>query len=312
MKILVTGGNGFIGQHVVRELLDRKQRGHEVGQIVVMTHRLSDRCTNPDVAYSECDIRDEDEVASSLAIHQPDIIFHLAANPVVRENFNNPCDLGQLNIMGTHHLLAHCKPGVKFAFASSATVYGPGRIPGGGAHYSSEFDLTNPSSVYAATKIASEELINVYGKLGNIKPMIFRLIANVGAGATHGVLPAILKKLRSDATTLTLLGEKPGSIKPFAHVKDTAKFMVDATLQMTDSDVVNVTATDSISVEEVANLTMNALGIHKPLEWLGAGSTWAGDDKEVYIKSVRAARMGYLPKHVDSRSALIQAIKDQR
>ncbi len=163
MLAMVTGGSGFLGRYVIKELMKHP----EVNAIISISRSVPESHIffGDSQRWIHCedsvDIENEAAVASTLYSYKPDVIFHLAANPVVKENALRPCDISRTNIMGTHHLLAHCKEGTRFAFASSATVYGD--------QYGEEYGTKPlPTSVYGATKLASEHLIRAYASLGKI------------------------------------------------------------------------------------------------------------------------------------------------
>jgi len=312
MRALVTGGTGFIGRHVVRELM----KYNEITSIVSIARKKNDPETHVyfrDPATKRyvmvedaVDITDQRQVAETLYFYKPDFIFHLAANAVVKDSIDKPCEVVRANIMGTQHLLAYAKPGTRFCFASSATVYGSClHTPG------TENGPTNPSSIYGATKLAGEALVLAYEKLGHITPLIFRLVANVGPGATHGVVKAIIEKLKSDNPVLELLGDEPGSVKPYTYVGDTARFMVEATLGPPHlRGIVNVSAIGSISVSIIADLVMHAIGIEKPIKWLGDDAVWKGDDKHVQVTLDKAQSLGFTPECGLSSTAIVRAAKE--
>jgi nucleoside-diphosphate-sugar epimerase len=163
--------------------------------------------------------------------------------------------------------------------ASSATVYGEGTLS---QHL--ECSPVRPTSAYAASKIGAEALVNAYAALGRIEPLILRLVANVGTGASHGLLPDIINKLKSKGGTIELIGDSPGTIKQFCHVDDTC--MVAATLAFSGhSGIFNAVSYDSspISVESVARIAMESTGITKKIKWLGGSSIWPGDNRVVNI-----------------------------
>jgi len=277
MRILVTGATGFIGGRLLNRLV---KMGHDV--IGVGRKGLRKKIfdvTNYSGMLSYCDLEDYQSVFEMMNRVRPQVVFHLAGNAVVKEDVSYPCDITKSNILATHHLLACCPLNTKFVFASSATVYGDYQ----GKPFS-ERDIPNPTSVYAITKWSSEQLVELYGKQGRVRPIIARLIANCGKGATHGVFCDIVKKLRSPSQYLSLLGERPGSCKPFLHVDDTVSTLT--YLGFTESvkaGIYNVSAYDSITVEDMAEIIMNVTGMRKEVLWQGKESIWKGDNQMVQL-----------------------------
>lgn len=299
-NILVTGGDGFIGQNLVSELYDQ---GHNV--VVVARRPFCRHEHRAHVKY--CDLTDTNSArylfyngeSSEPCI---DTIFHLAGNAIVRENSDDPTNISQTNIIGTHNLLAHAPQGCKFIFASSATIYGDAY--GDFAH---ENAIPTPTSIYGATKVAGEALVNAYTSLGNVHGINLRLIANVGRHSTHGLLHDVIRKLRSDSVELELLGDHPGSYKPYIHVCDTVRGMIKA--MEWDNGTYNIATMVPLSVERVAQIAMEELGITKYIKWLGAAANWKGDNRVVCINTSKSRKNGFRPD-LESEQAVRQAIHD--
>jgi nucleoside-diphosphate-sugar epimerase len=171
---------------------------------------------SPPFTHIHCDIGCPWDVKKIMTASEPQTVFHLAGDAIVREDVDFPTDVTWSNVLPTHNLLAYCPEGCRFVLASSATVYGAGL-----AHGSCEYDATRPNSIYGATKVAAEALVDAYTRLGRVKGVSLRLVANVGYGASHGVLRDIMFKLLSGSASLALLGDAPGSSKPYLHVSDT-------------------------------------------------------------------------------------------
>jgi nucleoside-diphosphate-sugar epimerase len=125
-----------------------------------------------------------------------------------------------------------------------------------------------------------------------------------------------VRKARAPGNELELLGDAPGSIKHFTHVSDTVR----AAIHFVDVEwplagqlfvgPINICNDNQLSVEEVAQLVLEELGIKKSLRWLGAGANWAGDNPVVRINNRRAKSAGWRPQFGLSENALRQAIKE--
>lgn len=299
--ILVTGSNGFIGQHLVTAL---KQNG--TPNLATISRRPRDE--NHWAFYG--DLTDEDFVKRTLAATQPHTIYHLAANAIVKADGEDPTAISKTNILATHNLLAHAPQGCRFVFASSATVYGNRAVE---QHIACHESMPpTPNSIYGATKVAGEALVRAYTSLGHIQGTSLRLVANVGRGSTHGLLHDVIRKLRSEDETLNLLGDFPGSSKPYIHVEDTVRAILMAGTHSAWSfqDCVNISVEGGLAVEAVAKLAMETLGIRKPVTWLGEGANWRGDNRQVDICTLESQRLGFRPCHPSSSSAIIRALQD--
>lgn len=185
-KILVTGGAGFIGSHLVENLLAEENR-----QIVVVDNfndfyspeikraNISAFLDNPRFRLCETDICDGENLLKVFAENRFDAIVHLAAWAGVRPSLENPGLYTRVNVSGTLNLLEAAKDfGVKqFVFGSSSSVYGVNcKIP-----FSEEDRVQQPISPYAATKAAGELLCHTFSHLYDIRAVCLRFFTVYGA-----------------------------------------------------------------------------------------------------------------------------------
>jgi UDP-glucuronate 4-epimerase len=161
MKVLVTGGAGFIGSHLVEALL---ARGHTVSVVDDFNDfydpRIKRQNLEPvsgDIRLHSVDIRDQKAVLNTFSVERPEAVVHLAARAGVRPSIQRPDLYLATNINGTFHLLeASKKYGIeRFIFASSSSVYGACRV----IPFREDQVLTQTLSPYASTKLAGEHLI---------------------------------------------------------------------------------------------------------------------------------------------------------
>jgi UDP-glucuronate 4-epimerase len=182
MRILITGGAGFIGSHLVERLL---ADGHNV---VILDDfndyydpkikRANIAAVSKDVRVHDVDLRDAQKVASVFRNEKFDAIFHLAARAGVRPSIQQPQLYYDTNVAGTLHLLEGARTsGVeRFIFASSSSVYGAAKtVP-----FSEEEHLTQTLSPYAATKIAGEFLCSTYSHLYKMRIVALRYFTVYG------------------------------------------------------------------------------------------------------------------------------------
>src|SRR6059058_63177 len=183
MRILVTGGAGFIGSHLVENLL---AAGHEVAILddfndfydpQIKRANIADFAK--DVAVYHADLRDNASVRNVFRRDKYAIIAHLAARAGVRPSIQHPQLYYDTNVTGTLHLLEAARvTGVeRFIFASSSSVYGASKaIP-----FSEDQHLTQTLSPYAATKIAGEFLCSTYSHLYQLRVAALRYFTVYGA-----------------------------------------------------------------------------------------------------------------------------------
>lgn len=299
-RVLVTGG-GFIGGRLYHHLLEHHK---EIEKLVfVRGNGICGECWgSPRVEVIYMDLSNRKNVLEELQRYKFDTVFHTAGIARVSAPLT---DIFSANLQTTTNLL-DCVEGARFVFTSSSTVYGNGhaRID------FDEYDKLQPTSAYGASKVACESFIDAYTRLGRINGVSLRLCANVGPGATHGLLKDLIAKVKSDSPTLELFGNAPGSIKPFIHVDDTVRAMIWFAEENHKGGAYNVSTKDTLTVAQVADLVMEELGVKKEKVWLGDESTWAGDNKEFSLCNKKLNRAGFRLQHNTSKAAVIQAIKE--
>ena len=181
MKILVTGGAGFIGSNLVKALYKKYKEGLQVVVIDNMNDyydvrlkevRVKDLSDFPDFTFVKGNIADKDLVNRLFRQYQPQIVVNLAAQAGVRYSITNPDAYIESNLIGFYNILEACRHsyeqyegGVQhLVYASSSSVYGSNKkIP-----YSIDDKVDNPVSLYAATKKSNELMAHAYSKLYNI------------------------------------------------------------------------------------------------------------------------------------------------
>ncbi len=182
MRVLVTGGAGFIGSHLVERLL---AEGHEVAILDDFNDfydpqikRRNIAAVVQKIAVHEVDVRDAGKVLGVFENGKFDVVVHLAARAGVRPSIGQPQLYYDTNVNGTLHLLEAARAvGLqRFIFASSSSVYGLAKeVP-----FSEELHLTQTVSPYAATKIAGEFLCSTYSHLYQMRIVALRFFTVYG------------------------------------------------------------------------------------------------------------------------------------
>lgn len=181
MKILVTGGAGFIGSNLVKALYKKYMEGLQVVVIDNMNDyydvrlkeaRVKELSGLPDFTFVKGNIADKELVNQLFNRYQPQIVVNLAAQAGVRYSITNPDAYIESNLIGFYNILEACRHsyeqyegGVQhLVYASSSSVYGSNKkVP-----YSTDDKVDNPVSLYAATKKSNELMAHAYSKLYNI------------------------------------------------------------------------------------------------------------------------------------------------
>ncbi len=276
MNILVTGGAGYIGSHVAKNLkqngfnpiiYDNLSTGHEkVAQIL-------------DIPLIYGDIRDKTLLEQTLRNNKIDVVIHLAALSIVFQSMSDPISYYNNNVYGTMCLLESMKgTGVnKIVFSSTAAVYGePGTMP------IDETCKTEPSNVYGETKLSIERMLHWFDLAYGIKHVIFRYFNAAGAdkeskiGEMHTpethLIPIILNAAKTGAT-INIFGDDYDTpdgtcIRDYLHVSDIAEAHLLAVKKLSEknvkSEIYNLGSEHGYSVkqiidtsEKITNLTLN-------------------------------------------------------
>jgi UDP-glucose 4-epimerase len=276
MKILVTGGAGFIGSHVADALIDA---GHDV---VVMDDLSSGRAENvPEKAlFLEADIRDADAVARAFEEHGFDVVVHQAAQTSVSVSTREPIRDAEINILGSLNLLEQCRErGIaRFVFASTGgAIYG--EIPEG--QRAGEAWAPQPISPYACSKLAFERYLNAYHHEHGTPYTILRY-ANVygprqDPHGEAGVVAIFSQRLvAGEPVRINARAEvgDPGCVRDYVYVKDVVRANLLAVEGKLSDHVLNVGTGVGASTLQLAEAIEASLGVKAVKE---LGSRRAGD-----------------------------------
>src|SRR5580698_3391903 len=234
MKVLVTGGCGFIGSHVVDYLLSLD---HDV---VILDNFFSGRDhwlgqnTRPEIVKAS--ILDREAVAVAFSKHEPAVVFHLAAHHYIPYCDANPADAYDLNVGGTLNIMnAASKHGVKrLFFASTADIYAPSPRP----HM--EDDVAGPFTTYGRTKLIGETICRSTSDWGwSPDLLIGRLFNAVGTRETNPhLVPEVIGQIARGVLELRLGNLSP--TRDFVDLSTQARAIVDATFAVRGVETVNI------------------------------------------------------------------------
>ena len=262
MKILVTGGAGFIGSHLLQLL-----QGQQGVEAVVYDNLSSGRREHvpKGIRLVEGDVRDAEGLAHLFASEGFDSVVHLAAQTMVPYSLSHPEEDCQINLLGLINILECCrKYAVKhIVFSSSAAVYGDNlNIP---LH---EEEKPMPTSAYGITKMASEHYLRMYHDLYGLNTTVLRF-ANVygerqGAGGEGGVV-SIFCKLLAAGQGVTVFGNGEQT-RDFVYAGDIAEALWRGS-QLEGHHVINISTQKETSVNQLLAAFKQAVGREFPVQY---------------------------------------------
>ena len=308
MRILVTGAAGFIASNLIPRLLGR---GDDVaGADNFFLGRREYLVEHPRFAFHELDLLDLEGVIALLHDFRPDRIWHLAANSDISFGTKyTDFDLKGGTLVTYNVLEAMRRTDVKeIVFSSSGAVYGePSVMP-----TPEDYGPILPISLYAASKVACETLITAFAHNYEIRAWIYRFGNVVGPNPTHGVIHDFVLRLRDDPSRLVVLGDGTQA-KPYVHVEDTLDGMEFGILRAPGPvNVYNLAVDDQTSVREIADWTIEAMGIPRngiDVQYGDSPRGRRGDVPQVKLDTRRMTALGWKPK-LSSREAVRRTIAE--
>lgn len=276
-NILVTGGAGFIGSHLVARLLSD---GHKVVAADDFTlgskENVAACLANPSFTLVELDVTETDKLENLMGIHKVDYVYHLAANSDIQKSEGNPVIDYEKTFCTTYSVLeamrrTKCK---KLFFASTSAVYGNKA----GIRLAEDTGGLAPVSYYGGAKLASEAFINAYAQMNDFEALVFRFPNVVGPGLTHGVIFDFILKLQNNPEELEILGDGT-QCKPYLYVTD----LVDAIVAFSGKsrkgvEMFNIGVDTATTVKEIADMVCCHLGLSGvKYKYTGGNVGWKGD-----------------------------------
>jgi UDP-glucose 4-epimerase len=261
MKTLVTGGAGFIGSNLVKQLL---ADGH---QVTVFDNLSSGYLSNlesfPEVHFIEGDIRDESAVA--VAVKGSEVVFHLAASVGNKRSIDHPLLDADINVMGTLKVLEAARQAEvrKIVASSSAGIFGEFKtLP------IKEDHPVEPDTPYGCSKLYMEKECLAYAKLYDIEAVCLRYFNVYGPNqrfdAYGNVIPIFaFKMLRGEALTIFGDGEQT---RDFINVRDVVQANIRAAMAQGVSGAFNTGSGDRITINRLVELLRDASGIKPQVE----------------------------------------------
>ena len=304
MHAFVTGGAGFIGSTLVDRLLDE---GHTV---VAFDNFSTGQAGFLESAGQQSGfelVRGDtlDPPAVVAAMRGADTVFHLAANADVRFGTNHPRrDLEQNTIATFNVLEAMRANGIRrIMFASTGSIYGEAPvIP---TPENAPFPVQ--TSLYGASKLAGEGLIQAYCEGYGFQAWIFRFVSILGERYTHGHVFDFYKSLKVDPTRLRVLGNGRQR-KSYLYIQDCLDAMLLAMSRAGENvNIFNLGTDEYCLVNDSIGWITERLGVSPVLEYTGGERGWIGDNPFIYLDTSRIRSLGWNP-HLSIKEAVVRTL----
>lgn len=298
--IVVTGGAGFIGSHVVDRL-------SESNDVIVIDNLSSGReeYVNRRAMLIKADLAYESVERIAEHIRGAEEVWHIAANPDVRIGAEKPDEIYRNNILATYRLLEAMRVAKvsRIIFTSTSTVYGEaGVIP------TPEDHPTHPISLYGASKLACEALIESYCHTFDMQTWIYRFANVIGRRSTHGVIYDFIMKLRRNPEELEILGNGEQN-KSYIYISDCVDAMFAGLKADGRVNIFNIGSEDQIKVRRIAEIVCEELGVSPKFRFTGGERGWKGDVPVMLLSIDRLKKLGWKPRY-SSEEAVRMAVKD--
>jgi UDP-glucose 4-epimerase len=292
-RALVTGCAGFIGSNLVDRLLvdgwlvtgyDNFSTG--------FAEFLTGANACPRFVLIKGDLLDRGRLEQAAA--GADIVFHLAANADVRFGTDHPGRDLEQNTIGTFHVLeAMRKVGAKrIIFSSTGSIYGEHTI----VPTPEDAPFPIQTSLYGASKLAGEGLIQAYCEGFGMSAVICRFVSVLGERYTHGHVFDFSRRIFADPTVLKVLGDGRQR-KSYMHVGDCVDAMLLALQKSTGPvGIFNLGLDLSIEINQSINWITDELGVTPRLDYAGGNRGWIGDNPLIHLDTARIRQLGWMPK----------------
>jgi UDP-glucose 4-epimerase len=295
MRVLVTGGAGFVGSRAVRRLLSM---GHEVCAVDDLSlgreeNLLGCKSLGPfELVKLDVSLPAFGHVVQRFS---PGRIFHLAANSDILKGTSDPRTDLERTFLTTYSVLEAMRQNAvrELVFASTSAIYGeaPGDLP-------ETHGPLEPISLYGAAKLSSEAYVQAYAHLYGLSCLVFRFPNVVGPNLTHGAIFDFVRRLSRDKTRLVVLGDGTQT-KPYLDVDDLLDAIFLAVERLVGERVVayNVAGEGMTTVREIAEMVREALSMPEAaIEYGKESRGWPGDVPRFSYDTAKIRALGWKPR----------------
>ena len=308
MRLLVTGGAGFIGSHLAGKLLAAGKKvvcvdNFELGK----KENVEKYLDNPHFKLVELDVSNVDALSELLKQEEIERVYHLAANSDIQKSARIP-GVDFTNTFSTTYAVVE---GMrrndikKLFFASTSAVYGNKS----GVNLTENIGSLSPISYYGGAKLASEAFISSYAYMNEMEVLVFRFPNVIGPNLTHGVIFDFIRKLQNNPAELEILGDGT-QCKPYLYVLDLVDAIIEFSLKQGKGvEVYNIGVETATTVKEIADMVCSKLGLKNvTYKYTGGNVGWKGDVPAFQYDLSKIYATGWRPAHNSNES--VQATLD--
>jgi UDP-glucose 4-epimerase len=294
--VLITGGAGFIGSHLVDHFLAEGRR------VVVLDNLSSGAISNlpehKNLTFVKGDVRDP--VAVESLVKDCDIIFHLAeyipstksygSGHVVKYSMNEPLQDFDVSLRGTLTILDYAKKyAKKLIFTSTAAVYGNTKTA------MEETQIPEPTSPYGLSKLCAEKYIQLYNRIYGLPIVIVRFFNVYGPRQTKYLMYDLLLKLSKNPEALEMLGTG-NETRDFVFIKDVIRALALVSAEKSaEGQIYNVSSGKPIAIKEVVSTMLKLAGVKIDVTF--TGSSWKGDIQNLEGNATKLFSLGFKPDY---------------
>jgi UDP-glucose 4-epimerase len=293
MNALVTGGAGFIGSNLVDRLLSEGHRVTAFDNFSTGQDRFLEAASkHPNFTLVRGDMLDESALRD--AMRDKTIVFHLAANADVRFGTQHPRRDLEQNTIATYNVLeamrsAGCR---RIVFSSTGSIYGEPEV------FPTPEDAPFPvqTSLYGASKLAGEGLLQAYAAGFEFQVYIFRFVSILGERYSHGHVFDFYRKLLANPREIEVLGDGRQR-KSYLYVHD----CIDAIFTVLNRakeqvNIYNIGAEEYCEVNDSLGWICEAMGVSPQRHYTGGQRGWIGDSPFIFLDTAKIRSLGWRPK----------------
>ncbi|MGO9877209.1 MAG: NAD-dependent epimerase/dehydratase family protein [Acidimicrobiia bacterium] len=293
MRVIVTGGAGFIGSNLVAGLIERGDEVTVVDNFSTGHREFLDRSLiSGRLAVETLDLLgDVHQIAD--VFEGADAVVHLAANADVRFGLDNPRrDLDQ-NVVATHNVLEAARTSgvAELVFSSTGSVYGEAEVIPTPEHA----PFPRQTSLYGASKAAAEGFIAAYAEGFGLRATVYRFVSILGACYTHGHVIDFVAQLIDHPDHLHILGDGTQR-KSYLEVGDCVAAIMGRLGHADEFEVFNLGVDGYCTVNDSVGWICERLGVEPELTYGGGDRGWVGDNPFIFLDTTKIRATGWRPR----------------